>query len=158
MRNMEPYRLYRIVHIHRICIADVAWFLTHIREDPSDILSDVYVYFLADDMFTTNSEFAVNHRHIYAHLFYDGESVLIIGHVGFNYRSSLQMSRRHPEQNIDQPMMYNTATLVRIHRLQLHRRYFILRVDRLTMERTECILLTLRQCPVSHIYIHANPA
>jgi hypothetical protein len=38
----------------------MAWFLIHIREDPFDILSELYVYFPADDMFTTNSEFAIN--------------------------------------------------------------------------------------------------
>jgi len=80
LRNLEPCCLYRIVHIHGICIAEMAWFLMHIREDPSDILSDVYLYFPADDMFTTNSEFAINQLTI-AHLLYDGEHVAIIGRM-----------------------------------------------------------------------------
>ena len=42
-RNMEFYRLFTIIHIHRICIVESTWFLIHIREDPSDILSGVYV-------------------------------------------------------------------------------------------------------------------
>ena len=53
--------------------------MIHIREDTFVNNSDVYVYFPTDDMFTTNSEFAVNQRYIIAHLFYDGERVLIIG-------------------------------------------------------------------------------
>ena len=57
----------------------MAWFLIHIREDYSDILSDVYIYFQADDMFTTNSEFAINHQLVIAHQLYDGERVAIIG-------------------------------------------------------------------------------
>jgi len=68
-----------MVHIHRICIAEIAWILIHIREDSSDILSDVFVYFQTDYMFTTNSEFAINHQLIIAHLLYDGERVAIIG-------------------------------------------------------------------------------
>jgi len=78
---METYPLYIIVHIRRICIAEMAWFLIHIRKEPFDILSDVYVYFPADDMFNTKTEFAVNHRHIIAHLLYDLGCVVIIGHV-----------------------------------------------------------------------------
>ena len=39
--NLEPYRWYRIVNIHGIYIAEMAWFLIHIREDPADVLSDV---------------------------------------------------------------------------------------------------------------------
>jgi len=59
----------------------MTWFLIHIREDPFDILSDVYVYFPTDNMFTTNSEFAINYNLIIAHLLYDGESVGIIGRM-----------------------------------------------------------------------------
>jgi len=66
------------------------------------------------------------------------------------------MNRRHPDQDFDHSVMYHSATLVRVHRLQLHRRYFIIRVDRLIMEGTECILLTFRQCPVFFIYIYFN--
>jgi len=77
--NMEPYRLYLIIHIHRICIIESTWFLNHIWEDPSDILCDVCIYF-PTDMFSMNSEFAVNQQYIIAHLLYD-ERVLIVGRM-----------------------------------------------------------------------------
>ena len=80
-RNMEPYRLYLIIYIHRICIVESTWFMIHIREDPSDINSFVCVYFPADDILTTNSEFAFNQQYIIAHLLYDGERVLIIARM-----------------------------------------------------------------------------
>jgi len=41
---------------------------------------------------------------------------------------------------------------VRIKRLQVERRYFIIRVERMTVEGTACIFLTLIQCARSHIY------
>ena len=65
------------------------WFLIHIREEPFDIVSDVYVYLPSDFMFNTNSEFAVNQRHMIAHLLYDWECLLIIG-LCCRYTSSLQ--------------------------------------------------------------------
>ena len=80
LRILEPCGLYRIVNIHRICIAGMAWFVIHIQEDPSDNLSNVYVYFTAYDMFTMDSEFAINQL-IIAHLLYDGERVAIKGHM-----------------------------------------------------------------------------
>ena len=58
--HLEHIRPYHIVHIDRICIVEMAWFLIHIREDPTDIRSDAYICFPADDMFTTNSEIAIN--------------------------------------------------------------------------------------------------
>ena len=94
-RNMEPYRLYLIIYIHGICITESTWFLIHIWEDPSDIDTDVYVYFPSDDMFTTNSEFAPNQRHMIAHLLYDGERVLIVGPC-CRHTYSLQMDRQNP--------------------------------------------------------------
>ena len=84
-RNMEPYLLYLNIQIHTICIAESTWFLIHIREDQSVIDSDVYVYFPSDDMFTTNTEFAVNQRHMIVHLLYGGNRVLIIGHMFYIY-------------------------------------------------------------------------
>jgi len=80
-RKMEPNRLYLIINVHRICIVETTWFLIRVREDQSDILSDVYEYFPADGMFTTTSEFAVNQRHTIAHLFYKGECLLSIGRM-----------------------------------------------------------------------------
>jgi hypothetical protein len=62
------------------------------------------------------------------------------------------MNRRHHDQYIEQHVVYHSSTLVRIHKLQLHRRYLILSVERLTMEGTECIFLIRRHCPLTHIY------
>jgi hypothetical protein len=63
------------------------------------------------------------------------------------------MNRRHHDQDIEQVVVYHSSTLVRIHRLQLHRYYLIRRVDRLTMEGTECIFLTLHSI-LSHTHIY----
>jgi len=79
LRNLKPCPLYRIVHIRKICLAEMAWFLIHTREGPSDTLSEVYVYIQADDMFTTKTEFAINRQLIIVHLLYDGERVAVIG-------------------------------------------------------------------------------
>ena len=73
LRNLEPCRLYRIVHIHMIFIAKIVWFLIHIREDPSDTLSDLYVEFRVGVLFSTNLEFVINHQLIIAHLIYYGD-------------------------------------------------------------------------------------
>jgi len=69
------------------------------------------------------------------------------------------MIPRHHQQHhtqggddVEHPVLYHSSTFVRLSRLQLNRRYLILRVDRMTMEGMDCIFLTLRQCPRSHIY------
>lgn len=49
------------------------------REDPTDIHSDAYIYFLADDMFTANSEYVINQQLIISYLVYDMERLLFIG-------------------------------------------------------------------------------
>ena len=109
-RNLEPCRLYRIVHIHRIYFDQIAWFRFHIREDPSDILSDVY--FPADDMFTTNSEFSINHLNCSNALRWGMCSDYRTYDVGYKY-NSLQ------GQAIVYPVLYHSSTLARLYRLQL---------------------------------------
>jgi len=52
LHNLEPYRLYRIVHIRRICIIQMGWFLI---QDTSSILNDFHHYGTF-----TKSEFAIN--------------------------------------------------------------------------------------------------
>ena len=45
---------------------------------PTDIRSDTYIYFPADDMFTTNSEFAIKQQLMIAYVVYDMGRVLLI--------------------------------------------------------------------------------
>ena len=54
------------------------------------------------------------------------------------------MLRQYPVDNI-QRTLYHSERLVRIYRLQVDRRYFILRVDRMSMDFTACIFLTLNR-------------
>ena len=141
LHNLEPHHMFRIVHIHRICIAEMSWFLIHIRENPADILSDLHMFLPADDMFTMKSEFAINQQLVIAHLLYDGERVLIIGRIVQNTNNtSLQMiPRQHQHRqggDIEHPVLYHSSTLVRLCRLQFRRRYLILWVDRMSLEGT----------------------
>jgi hypothetical protein len=81
----------------------MAWFLIRIREDPSDILSDVYVYFQPDDLFTASLDFAIGQQLIIAHLRYEVERVLIIVEVLFCHWSLLRIEFSvllHPYQQL----------------------------------------------------------
>ena len=61
------------------------------------------------------------------------------------------MDRQNPADSI-QPVLYPTVTLVRLYRLQVGRRFFILGVDRMIREGTPCVFLTLRKCARYYIY------
>ena len=128
--HLEPIGPYRIIRIDRICFVEMTWFLIHIREDCTSIRSHAYIYFHADDMFTTNSEFAINQQHMFAYLVYELEGVLFIGLWCLGV-CRIQI-RQGGAANIDYPILYHSGTLVRLPRLQLHKRYLILRVDRIT--------------------------
>jgi hypothetical protein len=69
--TLEPYHPHRIIRVDRICIFVSAWFLVHIRENPSNIRIDAYILFHSDSMFTTNVEFAINRNVMVKYLIYN---------------------------------------------------------------------------------------
>ena len=55
--------------------------------------------------------------------------------------------------DVNHPVTCHSSTLVPLLRMQLNKRYFLLRVDRMTMDGIVLYFLSLRQCPLSHIYM-----